>query len=76
LLLPYDRQRSDALNGVHSNKSEDEDRSEKKKKSEEKSGEQKGQKVANVRASILPDSGGSKQQKAKKKGPALKDERL
>ncbi len=27
------------------------------------------------RASILPDSGGSKQQKAKKKGPALKDER-
>ena len=47
-----------------------------KKKSEEKSGKQKGQKVANVRASILPDSGGSKQQKAKKKGPALKDERL
>jgi hypothetical protein len=47
--------------------------SEKGKKSEERSGEQK---VANVRASILPDSGGSKQQKAKKKGPALKDERL
>jgi hypothetical protein len=29
-----------------------------------------------VRASILPDSGGSKQRKVKKKGPAIKDERL
>jgi len=65
-----------ALNGVHNNKSEDKDRSEKRNRSEEESGEQKGQRVANVRASILPDSGGSKQQKAKRKGLAIKDGRL
>jgi hypothetical protein len=64
------------LNGVHNNKSEDKDRSEKKNRSEEESGELKGQRVAKVRASILPNSGGSKQQKAKKKGPAIKDGRL
>jgi hypothetical protein len=58
-----------ALNGVHNNKSEDA----RKKKSNEEGGEQK---VASVGASILPDSGGSEQQKAKKKGPTLKGGRL
>jgi len=56
-----------ALNGIHNNKSEE------KNKSEKESGEQKGQRAANVRVSILPDSGGGKQQEAKKKGPAIKD---
>jgi hypothetical protein len=59
-----------ALNGIHNNKSKE------KNKSEKESGEQKGQRVANMRASILPDSGESEQQKAKKKGPVIKDGRL
>jgi len=67
-----------SLNGVHNNKSEDADKNERRKRSNEEGGEQK---VASagasiVGASILPDSDGSKQQKAKKKGPALKGGRL
>jgi hypothetical protein len=55
-----------ALTGVHNNKSEDADKNERRKRSNEEGGEQK---VASagasiVGASILPDSDGSKQQKA------------
>jgi hypothetical protein len=63
-----------ALNGVHNNKSEDTG----KKKGNKEGGEQKVASVGAsiVGASILPDSGGSKQQKAKKKGPTLEGRQL
>jgi hypothetical protein len=58
-----------ALNGIHNNKSEEEN----------KNGEQKDQRVANKKVSFLPDSGESEQQKANRnggKGPAIKARRL
>jgi hypothetical protein len=60
------------LNGIHNNKSKEKN----KREEENESGEQKGKRVANMGASILPDSGESEQQKPKKKGPAIKDRRL
>jgi hypothetical protein len=58
-----------ALNGIHNNKSEEEN----------KNGEQKERRVANKKVSFLPDSGESEQQKANRnggKGPAIKARRL